>query len=114
MVVASIKLDTRNLDRLMTDLRPRAEAILTSAAIDVQRRAILKTLRVDTGAMKAGWRWESSGTLRRVIYNTQEYALYHELGFHAHGTWVPAMPMLRPAVEEVRATIIQAWRRLFR
>ena len=108
MITFSVNLDTRKLDKLMGDARPRAEQILDRAAAQVQRNATVRTTRVDIGTMKAGWRWVATAPLKRVIYNTQEYALYHEMGTYK----MAAEPVLRPSVDQVRPILLAAWKQL--
>ena len=104
-----IKLDTRALDRLVGAIPARAGMILDQGATEIQAAAIVNTKRVDTGAMKNGWRVESTEQFKRVIFNTQDYAIYHEMGT----VHIPAMPMLVPAVEMYRQKIETAWQALF-
>ena len=107
--IVRIDLDTSKLDRLRGELGARAERVLDSAAADVQAHATQNTRRVDTGAMKNGWRVARERPFERTIYNVQEYAIYHEMGT-AH---MSASPMLVPAVEVVRGNLTDAWKRLF-
>lgn len=105
----SVKLDTAKLDKLAGELARRAENILTRGATEIQAAAIINTVRVDTGAMKNGWRVETPKPFTRVIFNTQEYAIFQELG-NSH---MSASPMLVPAVEQYRQKIETAWKALF-
>jgi hypothetical protein len=107
--VASIHLDNSRLDQLDAQLNARAEAILDRAAFNIQGCAIRNTVRVDTGAMRNGWRVEHSGAMERTIFNTQEYAIYNELGTR----YMSATPMLYPAVEAERGYLVESWARLF-
>ncbi len=107
--VVKISLNTARLDRLRGELGARAERVLDLSAADVQANAVMNTRRVDTGAMKNGWRVAREQPMQRTIYNTQEYAIYHEMGTRR----MSAAPMLVPAVERVRPGLADAWRRLF-
>lgn len=104
----SIRLDTRKLDKLLNELKPRADKILDAVSIAVQAQATMNTTRVDTGAMKGGWRWKRSGNLVRTVWNTQEYAYYHEFGTMR----ISAAPMLTPAIEAERPKLAKAWEAL--
>ena len=105
----SVKLDTAKLDRLASELGPRAENILQRGATEIQAAAIQNTVRVDTGAMKNGWRVEAPTQFTRVIFNTQNYAYFQEMGTSR----MSASPMLTPAVEQYRQKITDAWKALF-
>jgi HK97 gp10 family phage protein len=109
MIVSSVKLDTSKLDHLAAELKPRAERILTQSATAIQAMAIVNTVRVDTGAMKNGWRVAQETELQRTIYNTQNYAVFQELGTSK----MSASPMLVPAVENYRQKLEAAWGALF-
>jgi HK97 gp10 family phage protein len=106
----NIKLDTRKLDKLIDELRPRAEKILDASAMTVQAEATRRTTRVDTGAMKGGWRWKRSGDLVRTVWNTQDYAIYHEFGT----VKMSAAPMLTPTIEWERPRLAEAWEKLLK
>lgn len=107
--VVTIRLDTARLDRLRGEIGARAERVLDLVAADVQANAALNTRRVDTGAMKNGWRAARERPMQRIVSNTQEYAIYHEMGTRR----MSASPMLIPAVERVRPGLADAWRRMF-
>lgn len=81
---------------LAADLDSRVDRFARAVAFDVQARAIVNTTRVDTGAMKNGWRvqWIAEGVY--MVYNEQFYAIYHEFGTYK----MPAAPMLDPALAE--------------
>lgn len=104
-----IDLDTSKLDQLIGDLPRRAEIILTKRATQIQGTAERNTVRVDSSAMKNGWRVEQPGPLVRRIYNTQEYAIFHEWGT----VKMSASPMLTPAVEQYRRELVADWAELF-
>ncbi len=104
-----VKLDTTRLEKLQAELGPRAENILTRGATEIQARAIQNTVRVDTGAMKNGWRVTQEHPFQRTIFNTQSYAQFNEYGT----VHMSATPMLTPAVEQYRQKITDAWKALF-
>lgn len=109
MINISIKLDTSKLDGISAGLEQRAEGILQRGATEIQGAAIQNTTRIDTGAMKSGWRVLQQKRLQRTIFNVQEYAIYHEMGT----VRMSATPMLVPAVEQYRRKINDAWKALF-
>jgi hypothetical protein len=104
------------------------EKALRTGAIKVQEGAMRRTLRADTGAMRNAWavsleNWSDYDRVREAaeqlnpgsetfnevkpdepltayVSNAMEYAIYHELGT----VRMSMMPMLAPAVEEVRLT----------
>lgn len=101
MKVISITLDTHKLTLKQANVKARANDALDKSATAIVAAATQNTRRVDTGAMKNGWRWEESEPLQRIIWNRQEYAIFHELGT----VHLSASPMLVPAVEGERANL---------
>lgn len=83
-------------------LQPAADALAELTATRVQGEAIVNTVRVDTGAMKGGWRLAQIGAGVWIVYNTQFYAIFHEYGTR----YLSASPMLEPAVEVVRGSLL--------
>ncbi len=99
-----------NFGRIADSLKAKAEAVLDKTAMDIAAEAKQNTPpRVDTGAMMNGWQVEESGELERTVYNTQEYAIYNELGT----VHMPPHPMLTPAVEHKRGPFEQAMKKVF-
>jgi Bacteriophage HK97-gp10, putative tail-component len=132
MIVATVKLDTIKLNKLIGDIPARANKVLDKGAFEIQKQAILNTTRVDTGSMKNGWTVKSPdgsvvnapgyrpngkpeidvaapGEYKRAIYNRQLYAFWNEVGT----VKMSASPMLVPAVEQYRQKITDAWKKLF-
>ena len=81
----SVKLDTRKLDQLISQVDPRAVAIVKGGAFSVEGKA--KTLApVDTGALKNSLHTEQKGPLLFWVADGTEYLIYQELGFHHYIT----------------------------
>ncbi len=99
-----------NFGKIADDLRDKAEAVLDKTSMDIAAEAKQNTPpRVDTGNMMNGWLVDPSGDLERIIYNSQDYAIFNELGTSK----MPAHPMLTPAVEHNRAPFEQAMKKVF-
>lgn len=123
MIVAKVMLNSSKLRKHREQLGPRANKILDRSATQIQARAIRNTKAqklIDTGAMANGWRVETPSEYKRRIFNTQHYAFYWEVGHHNTiwgtqdpGVWVPARPMLTPAVEKYRQKLRNSWAKLF-
>lgn len=79
-------------------LRPKVDQVLRKTCADIIAAAMMRTLRVATGAMKAGYRFERRTDLEYYVYNLMHYHIYHELGTVS----ISAMPMLVPALEQMR------------
>lgn len=82
-------------------LASAADTLAEILATQIQAESILNTSRVDTGAMKSGWRIAPLGAGVWIVYNTQSYAIFHEAGTYK----LPASPMLVPAVETVLGSL---------
>jgi len=104
-----IKLDTRKLDKLIGEYKKRAEKILNKSAANIQAQAKIRTVRVDTGAMKNGWATKRTAPLERIVGNVMEYAIHHEYGT---SRGISPSPMLRPAVEDERRVLTERWKEL--
>lgn len=105
MITYDVTFNIGPLEKLQASVKARAEVILWKVAGEIQAEAIKRTQRIDTGAMKSGWRVEKSAELQLTIYNTQEYAIYHELGTKR----MSAMPMLSPGIMKYRQKLVKAW-----
>lgn len=79
-----------------------AKALDTTATAIVAEAKINTPPRVKSGAMMSGWQIENTSELVRTVYNTQEYAIYNEMGTSR----MAAHPMLTPAVEHQRASFL--------
>lgn len=85
-----------------------SDLIAQKTAHDVQAGAIVRTVRVDTGAMKGGYRVEKIGPGVYKVYNSQHYQIYHELGT----VFLSATPMLIPAAQAAEPGFQAAFQRL--
>lgn len=106
--VAGIKLDTRELDRLSTQLLPRAEQIVAGGAFAVEAQA--KPLApFETGFLRSSIQASKYKVLAWRVNVWAEYGIYQELGTYK----MAAHPFIVPAVERVAPEFITNWRRLF-
>lgn len=106
--VSRITLDTKRLRKIRAGLEPKAKDLLDKTAADITAEAIVRTTRIQTGTMRAGWTWETLKKGGRIIFNPVEYAIYHELGTR----YMSPLPMLVPAVEKYRKPFRKIWRSL--
>lgn len=104
MISTFVRLEFNKLPGLTDGMDGRAAQVVRKIAFDVKAGAEERTVRVDTGAMKAGYVVEMEDPLTAVIYNTQEYHIYQELGTR----FISASPMLGPAAEEQRGPFLAA------
>ena len=118
-IVASIHLDTRELDRITKELRPRAQKILKAGAFAVgaKAQAVIQAKHIwDTGALYnsitprqvAEWTWW-------VEDANLDYGLFIELGHdtRGHGRHIAARPFMTPAVEWAKPHFEESWKELF-
>lgn len=92
------RVDVNNFPTIAASLRPAVSGVIRKTCADIVAAAMARTLRVATGAMKAGYRFESRSELEWIVYNLMSYHIYHELGT----VHISAMPMLVPALEQMR------------
>lgn len=97
-----------DFERIAADLKPAAEAWAGDVAEQIRQTAQDNTVRIDTGDMEAGWEITALGDGVWLIYNTQFYAIFHEFGT----IFIPASPMLVPAVEAFRNNLPDFWSRV--
>jgi uncharacterized protein YfaP (DUF2135 family) len=75
-----------------------AALIVNKTALDIMAGAQARS-RVDTGAMKNGWRVvDGDDEYSKQVVNSVEYSKYHEYGTRH----MSAQPMAVPAAEEAR------------
>lgn len=128
--INSVRLDTRELDRLTAQLEPKAESLIAATAHQVE--AVAKTrVPVDTGDLKSSIQASKAGRLRWLVNVAAEYGVYVELGTGRRGAasniqrpegityagyWagMAARPFLIPAVESVRGKFAKMWAELFK
>lgn len=130
-VKISVRVNNEKLERLITELKPRADAILDKSAFDIQASAQGYAL-VDTGAMRASIYTKGPGgsgggyglatqealkanpkvqieppppvdELERIIGCGVTYGVYVELRYK---------PFMAPAAEDNRKSFIEAWKSL--
>lgn len=108
MIVATLLFN--GLPALSGQIRERAGQVVRKVALDIAAGAKVRTPpRVDTGAMMGGYMAEEDGDeLRYVVWNTQEYHIYHELGTRH----MSAHPMLIPAAEDSREPFKRAMQKV--
>lgn len=102
--------ETGRLDRIIARMSEKAEKLIAAQALDVQRRAMANTVRVDTGTMRRGWVAQRVDRYRWRVGNSVFYTPFHEFGTSR----LSASPMLGPAVEAGRRTLPRLARDLFR
>lgn len=64
--------------------------------------------RVDTGAMRDGWRWERLGQAEGRLTNDVAHTIYNERGTR----FMTAQPMALPAFEQEAPLILDDFRRI--
>jgi HK97 gp10 family phage protein len=105
------RIDLTGLERLTAELEPKAEAILTDAAFEIEAQAKVFEVRFKTGALRNGINVNQPfEKMRRVISDSVTYGIYHELGTSR----ISAQPFMVPAVEAVRAKFEKMWEALFK
>lgn len=98
VLTVGARVETNRFPDIAMSLRPKVELVIRKTCADIVAAAIARTLRVATGAMKAGYRFARRTDLEYYVYNLMHYHIYHELGtIH-----MAAMPMLIPALELMR------------
>ena len=107
-IVASIHLDTRELDRITKELRPRAQKILRETAGEVSGKAKTFAPR-DTGALINSIDFRQVDEFAWWVEDGVEYGIYQELGTYK----MRAHPFMVPAVEWVRPHFDERWKELF-
>lgn len=71
----------------------------TAGAADAGRRSRVGK----TKQMSQGWEAEPLGINGARVHSGPFYTYFHEYGFHANGTFVPAQPMARPSMDVARS-----------
>jgi HK97 gp10 family phage protein len=107
--VNSLKLDITILNRITSELRPKASEIIRRTAFTVQGKA-QQLAPVDTGALKNSLHTEIKDPLMAIVADGVEYGIYQELGTYK----MAAHPFLTPAIESERQGWEEAWRELFK
>ena len=98
VLTVGARVDVNRFPDIAGSLRPKVDQVIRKTCADIIAAAIARTLRVATGAMKGGYRFERVEDLRYIVYNLMHYHIYHEMGT----VDISAMPMLVPALELMR------------
>ncbi len=109
--VGNVHIDTRALDKLTDELKPRASAIVKKYGNIITVSAV-KRAPVDTGNL-INTITANSKLIEPLTFRVQdgtEYGIFQELGTHK----MSAHPFLRPAVEEWRERFLSAFSELFK
>ena len=113
------KLDTRRLDAIRTNLRPRAKEIIARTAYQIEGQAKLNIQLwplIDTGALFNSIQTEQSdkSDLLWIVHDGVEYGVYWELGHNNIFTRrYEKKPFMVPAVEAFRMSFYTSWNALF-
>lgn len=103
-----IKLNLKKLEKLQSELEPRAQAILDKGALDIMRMARMYA-PVLTGMLRNSIHVEAPSRWTRIVADGVTYGVLQEYGTVRFG----AQPFMTPAFEMYRRSIKRAWRALF-
>lgn len=108
--VGGIKIDTRVLDRITAEMRPKVAAIIEEHGFAIASEAA-QNAPVDTGALRNSITSESqmTGELQFTVQDGVEYGIFVELGTSK----MAAQPFLIPALEHWRTPFYNAFQELF-
>lgn len=110
--VTAIHLDTRELDRILTESPEKAASIIKGAAFAVQGKAAMEA-PVDTSALANSIQAVQENPFLWRVQDGVEYGIYQELGFiHWKSGAFIQNPFMIPAVEYVRPYFEANWRGL--
>lgn len=104
MLTVGARVEVNRFPHIAASLRPSVDRALRKTCADIIAGAMVRTLRVLSGAMKSGYRFDKRGELEYIVYNLMHYHIYHELGTVS----IEAMPMLVPALEAMRPACARA------
>jgi HK97 gp10 family phage protein len=104
-----VQLDTRPLQALRAELRPRAEAIVQATARQIEAMAKVQA-PVDTGALRSSILARQVAAFHWEVIVGVEYGGFVEFGTSR----MAARPYLTPAVNAVRQAFIDAVAGLFK
>jgi HK97 gp10 family phage protein len=88
--------------RIIAEIPVKSEAAVEASCILIEHGAARRA-RVESGAMKEGFRHELFPDFAGRVWNIKEYAIYNEFGTK----YMSAQPMVRPAVVETEAKFIE-------
>jgi hypothetical protein len=116
----AVRLDTRILDKMISEKPDEAHEIVYQYAEQVEAQAkanIQAQDLIDTGALMNGIHVRPVNPLHAQVADRVEYGIHWELGFHqmVFGRFqlirVSQRPFLVPAVEKYRRSWNERWRR---
>lgn len=112
-MISTVKLDTRELDRIARELNTNTRKVVESLAFEVEARA-KEFAPVDTGFLRSSGFTEvqQSGDIVAIVGFEAIYAPFIELGTYKMG----AQPFLMPALQTVSWKMNQGitWQELVR
>jgi HK97 gp10 family phage protein len=109
--IQGVQLDTRVLDKITAEMKPRAIRIVRIYGNNMLASAMKRT-PVDTGALINSL-GANSKMIAELTYRLQdgvEYGVFQELGTSK----MTARPFLKPAIEEFRQKFLNAFKELFK
>jgi HK97 gp10 family phage protein len=104
-------LDTKVLDRITAELRPKARKIVNSYGLAIASDAA-QMAPVDTGALRNSITSESkmTGDMTFTVSDGVEYGVYQEFGTSKMGSY----PFMIPAIEKWKDIFMGAFAELFK
>lgn len=125
--VAKVVIDTKALDKLTAEMKPKAAKIVSTYGEMITTTAIMIAVQkhiVDTGDLinSVASNSQMVGELTYRVQDGVEYGIFQELGHvtrQAEGSYnvrnfVPARPFITPAVEQWRNKFLKAFSELFK
>lgn len=108
--VSGLKIDTRVLDRMVAEARPKASKIINTFGLKIASDWAAN-VPVDTGAFRSSILSESqmAGEMTFIAQDGVEYGVFVELGTSR----MAARPSLVPAIENNRQAFFNAFKELF-
>lgn len=109
--IGGLIIDTKVLDRITAEIRPRASRIVNTYGLAIASTAA-QNAPVDTGALRNSILSESQmdGDMTFTVQDGVEYGIFQELGTHK----MAAQPFLIPAIEEWADRFQAAFAELFK
>lgn len=109
--VSGVTLDTKVLDRMSTEIRPKARAIVNKYGLVIAGEAA-KLAPVDTAALRNSILSESTmtGDMTFTVQDGVEYGVFQEFGTSK----MAAQPFITPAVELWGDKFLAAFEDLFK
>lgn len=111
--VGSVKIDTRELDKITAEIQPKASRVVNKYGLAITNTAATKhPWKLRTGALTNSILSESrmEGDMTFIIQDGVEYGVFLELGTSK----MAAFPFLLPAVEAWRQKFLDAFAELFK